>query len=434
VDAIEATIHERPVVVTNHYAEYSQLDYRFEPLGQAFLVRTTPNFDPPADLTSIDISLGNQVTLLGYRLEVGREPEDETEPTRPLVLTLVWSPTAEPETDIALFAQLIGADGRLWSVSLDSRHPPSRLVAGEVIVERFAIYPLLHTPPGDYTLTVGAYSPAGRLIANDGSDAVQVTTVHVRPTTLQPVTAHPIYARFAGGPTLVGVDYDTGISSQVRVYLHWAGSGDEADVHLLDEGGAVVGQGHIPALTRGQYATLAFDLPAAPARVLLLDGDQPRRQHLFFGQSVPLPSPTADERYVPFGDSLALTDLDGPTDDLHPGQSVTLGLHFLATRPLARDYVISTALAGINADTTWAWRVDDDGVPAMGAIPTLKWIHRSAIFDPHQLTIPNDAPQLPAEGSLVIYDHFTQSPLPPLDERLHLGPIVPLGTWAVTTP
>jgi hypothetical protein len=78
--------------------------------------------------------------------------------------------------------------------------------------------------------------------------------------------------------------------------------------------------------------------------------------------------------------------------------------------------------------------VDKDSVPALGAIPTLKWIHNSTVFAPHRLTIPNDAPQLPAEGSLVIYDHFTQAPLPPLDERLHLPPTISLGTWTVTAP
>jgi hypothetical protein len=437
VDAIEAAIHARPVVVTNHYAEYGQLDYRFEPLGQAFLVRTTPNFDPPVDLMPIDVTLSNQVTLLGYRLEAGREPEDETEPSHPLVLTLAWSPITTPPSDLSLFAQLIGADGRLWSVTRDASHPAGRLVAGEVVAERFVIHPLLHAPPGDYTLAVGAYTPDGRLIAEDGSDAVRLTSVQVQPATLRPVTTHPTSARFARGPILIGVDYDTGISGQVRIYLHWQGPGDEADLHLLDRSGMVVGQGRVSALTSGQYTTVAFDLPTAPARVMLLDGDQPRRRNLLFGQSAPLPALASGERYVPFGDSLVLAGLDGPTGELRPGQDVTLGIHFLAMRPLEQDYVVSTALVGLNPSAIWAWRTDDDSVPATGAIPTLKWIYGSAVFDPHQLAIPNNAPQLPVEGSLVIYDHFTQAPLPPLDERLLFPPAVPLNTlntWSIVSP
>jgi hypothetical protein len=430
VDRIEATIPQRPVVVTDYYEqEYGQLPYRFEPLGQAFLVRAEPNFAPPHDLTPLDVTLGEQVALLGYRLE-----SDETEPARPLALTLAWSPTVTPTVDLSLFAQLIGADGRLWSATLDSRHAPNDLLAGEVAVERFVIYPLLHAPSGDYGLVVGAYTSGGRLAAEGGADAVQLTAIRLRPSTLRPVTAHTTHVRFAGGPTLVGVDYDTGEPGQVRTFLHWAGPGTEADLRLLDGSGATIGQGLVPALERGQYATVAMDSPGFPARVALLDGERSRRWNLLLGGTAPLPAGKAGERYVPLGDSLVLVGLNAPRDTLEPGTDITLGLRFLSKRPLERDYVVSTALVGLNPDQTWAWRVDDDSVPALGAIPTLKWIHNSAIFDPHRLTIPDDAPQLPAEGALVVYDHFTQAPLVPLDERLRLPPTTILGIWPIIIP
>jgi hypothetical protein len=430
VDRIEAHVPQRPVVVTNYYEqEYARLDYRFEPLGQAFLVRAEPRFAPPADLTPLDVTLGERVALMGYRLA-----SDQAQPSRPLVLTLAWSPTVTPTADLSLFAQLIGRDGQLWSTALDSPHTSSRLRAGEVVVERFIVYPLLHAPPGGYTLTVGAYTAGGRLVTAAGIEAVRLTSVRLKPTTLRPATAHATHARFVGGPTLAGVDYDTGKPGQVRVFLHWAGPGAEANVHLLDGGGAVIGQIRVPSLERGQYATVALDAPRLPARVALLDEGRSRRWNLLFGGGAPLPAGSAGERYVPFGDSLALVGSDAPIGDLEPGADVTLGLHFLGWRPLERDYVVSTALVGLNPDGTWAWRVDDDSVPALGAIPTLKWIHGSAVFDPHRLTIPDDAPQLPTSGSLVVYDHFTQARLPPLDERHPLSPGIPLGAWPVATP
>ncbi len=435
VTMIEEYIPQRPVIVVHYYErEYSDLPYRFEPLGQAFLVRTVPNSIPPPGLTLLDVTLGEKVVLLGYRLET-----DETEPARPLVLTLAWSPAVTPTADLALFAQLLGPDGRLWSGVQDCRHLAGSLTAGEVIVERFVVYPLLHAPPGDYVLVAGAYPPAEagapRLTTADGADAVPLTTVHLRPSTLRPVTRHPAFARFSGGPTLIGAGYDTGVPGQVRVHLHWAGPGAEATLQLLDESGAVLGQGHVQALERGQYATTALALPAVPARVVLLDGDRPRRCNLLFGRDAPLPAPAAGERYVPFGDSLVMTGFERSVGDLEPGGDVTLGLRFLSMRPLERDYVVSTPLTGLNPDGTWAWRSADDTVdtvPALGAIPTLKWIHGSAIFDPHNVTIPGNAPPVPVTGSLVIYDHFTQAPLPPLDERL--GPSVPLGTWTISSP
>jgi hypothetical protein len=430
IDRIEAYAPKHPVVVTDTYEqEYGRLPYRFEPLGQAFLVRAEPNLALPPDLTPLDTTLGGQIILRGYRLAAS-----ETEPARPLVLTLAWSPAVTPTIDISLFAQLIGHDGRLWSATLDSRHAAGHLRAGEIIIERFVVHPLLHAPPGDYALTVGAYTSDGRLPTEDGAETVRLTTVRLEPSTLRPVTSHATLVRFTEGPTLIGADYDTGTTGQVRVFLHWAGSGAEADLQLLDRSGSVIGQSRVPALERGQYATVALDLSGFPARIALLDGDQPRRWNFLSGGGAPLPSGTAGERYVPFGDSLVLASLDAPTDGLKPGAEITLGLHLFSMRPLERDYIVSTALVGLNPDRTWAWRVDEDSVPVLGAIPTLKWIHNSTVFAPHQLTIPNDAPQLPAEGSLVVYDHFTQAPLPPLDERLQLPPTAPLGTWTVPPP
>ena len=433
VSLIEEYVPQQPVVVVQYFEhEYNDLPYRFEPLGEAFLVRAEPNFTPPPGLTPLNVTLGGQVALLGYRLDA-----DTTAPSRPLVLTLAWSPAVTPAADLALFAQLIGPDGRLWSAARDLRHPASRLVAGEVIVERFVVYPLLHAPPGDYALVVGAYLPAEtgapRLTTSDGADAVRLTAARLQPSTLRPVTRHPTLVRFASGPTLTGAGYDTGVPGQMRVYLHWAGPGAEADLQLLDGNGAVLGQGHVPALERDQYATTALDLPAAPVQVALLDGDRPRRWNLLFDRPAPLPAPAPGERYVPFGDSLILTGFEGPDRTLVPGSDVTLGLHFIGARPLERDYIVSTSLIGLDPDGTWAWPNDPhDTVPALGAIPTLKWIRNSAIFDPHTVTIPGDAPSVPAAGSLVIYDSFTQAPLPPLDERL--GPAVPLGAWPVAPP
>jgi hypothetical protein len=43
------------------------------------------------------------------------------------------------------------------------------------------------------------------------------------------------------------------------------------------------------------------------------------------------------------------------------------------------------------------------------------------------MEIPQDAAAVPVEGSLLLYDHFTQRTLPNLDGKLETA--VPLGTW-----
>jgi hypothetical protein len=429
VDRIEEYAPHRPVIVAHyHEQEYGQLPYRFDPFGQAFLVRAEPSFTPPPGLVPIGVTLGEQVALLGYRLE-----PDETEPSLPLVLTLAWSPVVAPTSDLSLFAQLIGPDGLLWSAARDPRHSAGHLVAGEVVVERFVVYSFLHAPPGQYAVVVGAYVPEERLKTGEGTDAVQLTTVRLRPSTLRPVTDRKTFVRYTGGPTLIGVDYDTGAPPLMRVYLHWAGSGAEGGLQLLDGSGAVIGQARVPALGQGQYATVALDSAGSPAKIALLDGDQPRRWNLIFDGSAPLPSPDPGDRYVPFGDAVVLTGFDGPAK-VSTGTDITQGFHFLSSRPLERDYIVSAALVGVKPDGTWDWRADDDSVPALGAIPTLKWIHGSSIYDPHRLTIPSDTLSPAADGYLVIYDHFTQAPLPPLDGRFQLGHIVPLGPGTIPSP
>ncbi len=429
VRRIEERISERPVIVVRAFErEYSALPYTFEPLGEAFLVRPEPRGKMPPDMVALDEILGGQIEVLGYRLA-----SEEARPAQPLTVSLAWSPVDVPATEIALFAQLIGPDGELWSTAEDPRHPPHRLPAEGVVVDRFMVYPRLHAPPGEYTLVVGAYpvgDPSqGRLTTADGSDVMALETVRLEPSTRRPVTQHPCFARLAGGSTLIGVDYDVGPLGQVRIYLHWKGPGQLTHLHLMGDDDALLTRSRVPALERGQYATVAVDRPGIPSRLVARGDEGSHRWNLLFNRPIRLPPPNPGERYVPFGNVAILTHASGPDGDLEQGTETTLSLRFRGQRPLARDYIISTSLTGLNSDGTWAWRASHDTVPALGAIPTLKWIHGSLVLDPHRMEIPDDAQSVPASGSLVIYDHFTQRSLPSLDER-H-APAVELGTWHV---
>jgi hypothetical protein len=59
----------------------------------------------------------------------------------------------------------------------------------------------------------------------------------------------------------------------------------------------------------------------------------------------------------------------------------------------------------------YRWQVREDGTPAGGAIPTLKWIRGSRVTDTHTLIIPDDAAPGRATVTLVVYDAFTQQTL-----------------------
>jgi hypothetical protein len=87
---------------------------------------------------------------------------------------------------------------------------------------------------------------------------------------------------------------------------------------------------------------------------------------------------------------------------------------------LTNDLVVSVRLIGLEPDGFhWAWWDLNDSIPALGAIPTLKWIAGSAVRSPHRVTV--DTAALPGQtitGALTMYDAFTGRPLPILDERI----------------
>jgi hypothetical protein len=67
----------------------------------------------------------------------------------------------------------------------------------------------------------------------------------------------------------------------------------------------------------------------------------------------------------------------------------------------------------------WAWWVLTDSVPALGAIPTLKWVIGSAVSDLHLVRVSEDAPAGQEIGALLcIYDVFNGRPVPILDDRI----------------
>ncbi len=436
VAEIEAYVESRPVIVVRYFEHlYQQLPYTFEPLGEAFLIGGEPRTEEPHDVTRLDVTLGEQIELLGYRLEVG-----DAEPAQPIAVVLAWSALAPPEVDVALFAQLIGPEGRLWSGARDPRYSAHSVTPGEIIIERVVVYPFLHAPPGEYRLVVGAYSSHGRFTTSDGADTVELATVRLHPSKTRPVTEHPRLIRFRGGPTLIGVDYDVPDEGLSRTYLHWAGPGQFTRLQLAAGGDDVLATATVPALNRGEYATVAVDSPDIPDRLTALSPDGGQRWNLLFRRPVRLPSPRPGARYVAFGDAMVLSGFDDSglsfarSGELEPGSRTTLLLRFRSQRPLERDFIISAALTGLEADDTglashaWSWRASHDTVPALGAIPTLKWIRGSTVLAPHRLIIPLDAASVPVVGSSLVYDHFTQRTLPPLAE--YLDSTVTLSSWS----
>jgi hypothetical protein len=87
-----------------------------------------------------------------------------------------------------------------------------------------------------------------------------------------------------------------------------------------------------------------------------------------------------------------------------------IDLDWLALQPLTADYIVSVRLEGDG------FFKSHDGVPALGAIPTLKWLAGSRITDRHVIAL--GGYRGPLRGRVVVYDSATGLPLPKLNKEV----------------
>jgi hypothetical protein len=248
---------------------------------------------------------------------------------------------------------------------------------------------------------------------------------------------HPLRIAYADGegkrgPALVGVDYDDTLPEQRRVYLHWQAGRDAVQVRLRS-GDQVVAQDHVPADPepgRGPgYVTVALDVPPGARDLRIeawsLDGMRAEGAHVvprrgLWGlprtNAAALPQPRVRQAYVPLGGKMTLVDarLDEPWK---VGHDARVALRFVSQQPIVRDYVVSVGVSGpVATDAPSDW------VPALGAIPTFKWVRGTCVSDVHLIDVASlqetDALYPKVEVSVGVYDAFTTAALPPLDERI----------------
>lgn len=351
-----------------------------EPLGEAFWFRQQARQEMPALYTPFNETISS-VHLLGYHLtpntvEMGQET----------VLNLAWQPTTPSTTTVGLYAHLLSADGQLVGQADLSVLPQ---VVG-ITLTQLRITPHLGITPGDYQIVIG--------VANLPNSSTYLTSLLVENMSQPPFTTHPLYfAQVAPDQRLIGYDWDSTLPAQTRLYLHWQ-TPKGYHSQILDNP-------NLSSLDLCRHWLIRYTLCAS----------RPNGQH-----------------YVPLGQGIVW--LGGTVDQLPnlvPEQKVVLEQQFASRQTILRDWVVSVRLAGLEPDGfSWAWTDLSDQVPALGAIPTLKWVNGCRISDPHLLTISsNIQPNQAITGMLRLYDAFSQHPLPILDSRIIAQTIwVPLGT------
>ncbi len=349
----------------------------------------------PRTLRPLDWSLGQAIDLGGYALDRSALAAGET-----ARLSVAWRPRVPLDPGTMLFAHLVTPAGRLVAQSDQALQPQSE---GWTLTQ-FHLTPRLEAAPGRAILLLGAYRQTARgiepLLDPTGQGRTPLSDLQIVAGSTPPITRNPTYRPLRQGDrVLIGYDWDTTVPGPPRLYLHWR--------------------------TPAGFVTEVTDRPEGEYRLAPWRGPWglTRRGKLVVTAS----------HYVPLGEGIVW---HGPlTDPARPwarGQGVPLYQTFASQGPIWRDYGVSIRLVGYEPDDFhWEWWDLDDafGVPAMGAIPTLKWIGQTRIGDPHRLAVPADATVGQRAGVLVgLYDLFSGRPLPVLDERLEAA-----TPWLTTT-
>ncbi len=418
---IEESVARRPTIVTNYCPEFETAPYTFQPFASTLLVQTGPAYEVPNGIKRLDVLFDGRIRLAGYELE-----GQTVSPADSLTVHICWQPAVKLERDYSFFVHLVDETGAVLGQG-DVTHHAARYDVGQVILDEYRI-PLLPTvKPGRYKLIAGVYITLAeggwrRLTTKDGRDAVTLGQVEVQPLDAAPVTLHALHRPFACGYTLVGADYDHSLPGPLRLYLHWRcddPSALEQNI-VLFSGGEVLAVSRLPTGQAGDYFTTTHDLPADAMNLVLelhaAVDDTPGALFgpwgISVGHRLRLPMPSTDERYICLGGEMLLVRAEYPTA-LHAGSPLRAKMTFVGTKPITHDYSVSLSFT----DEASAWRTQHDGTPALGAIPTLKWIRGITVWDEHDLVLPPDAA---GRGvlRLTVYDAFTMRPLPILDERL----------------
>lgn len=385
---------ETHAVIATHFDEvaYAQLPVP-EPIDDAFLFRREPRTRLPEGYLPLDLVLGNSVHVAGYHLS-----SSTVEAGQEMVLTLAWRPLAGFQSTASLFSHLVGYDGRLYA----QQDVPAQPQPEGITLTQFRLTPRLEAAPGDFAVAIGTYT-AAELSSQPGETRSTIATITVTPMSRPPVTFHPIYRPIPGERPLrrlIGYDWDNTLPNQRRLYLHW-----QTD------------QGYLTEVHDNSPAE-SLNLPpyAGPWGVMSrrwsLDGEE--KSH-----------------YVPLGQGIVWSGSAHPISvEPVPTKTIYLPQTFSSSRPVTRDLVVSVRLVGYTIDGFhWAWWDLDDSIPAMGAIPTLKWIEGVTVRSAHWLVVdPTATPGQTGGVLLRLYDAFTTRPLPILDERITAQfPWVPVG-------
>ncbi|MHB1355240.1 MAG: protein O-mannosyl-transferase family [Anaerolineae bacterium] len=428
LDRIAAEVGKRPLLITNWFYALNSAPYSFTPLASGWQVNADPLVTTPVDVKSVEIQFTEGISVLGYSLT----PETATAGGT-ATFVLAWRSEQALAQDLTSFVQVLGPDGVVGQD--DQLHSGGQMGGGQVQVDRFQIPLLPQALPGQYRVIVGFYTKqngAIQRLLSEGQDAVVVQEVELRAGQALLPSLHPLAISWENGLHLNGYDVDNTVAGQTRLYLHLYIATQDQGLGLpgprksggwqlqLVDGNQVMASKAMPSLPIDGYLLVAMDIPTdlqrVAVRLLGTDGQSIAPLgpwHRPLQRDVTLVLPRQPATYIPLGGDVVFIGAAVIRATTQRSDSILIEPRFLSNKPLIQDITVSVGLRTANG-----WEIKDDGTPALGAIPTLKWGWGWLVSDPHQIMLPADAPQGQATLTLELYDAFNLQPLAVLDERL----------------
>jgi hypothetical protein len=122
-------------------------------------------------MQSVDLELGGQVRLVGYRLAPGAD--EPVGPAETLALTLYWQALEPVRASYTVFVHLADPGEQIWGQHdgqpVQGTYPTSHWLPGELVVDQHQIEISPETPAGAYRLLVGMYdSSSGQRLTTAG--------------------------------------------------------------------------------------------------------------------------------------------------------------------------------------------------------------------------------------------------------------------------
>jgi len=120
------------------------------------IVRPKGFIDLAAIYHPLELSLGDEVALLGYDLDA-----DTAAPGEKLHLTLYWRAERTMDEDYTVFTHLLDESSKIWAQQdnqpLGGWYPTSVWEEGEIVRDEYELLVYDDAPPGRYQLEVGMY-------------------------------------------------------------------------------------------------------------------------------------------------------------------------------------------------------------------------------------------------------------------------------------